>query len=147
MFGEMTRFINEPGGSNFMFDYAAGWWGGPPWGGTSYWPNDLRVTGNASTVARPNSPPDLTGTLLGLCFGGCGAVYPPDWGNRSTTPSSPVIPAQTGGRLPSEALHPGGVNFAKADGSVSFIKSSISLLTYRALGTRAGGEVISSDQY
>jgi len=29
-FGEMTRFINEPGGSNFQFNYAAGWWAGPP---------------------------------------------------------------------------------------------------------------------
>jgi hypothetical protein len=34
-----------------------------------------------------------------------------------------------------------------ADGSVKFLKSSLSLQTYRALGTRAGGEVISSDQY
>ena len=34
-----------------------------------------------------------------------------------------------------------------ADGSVKFIKSTINLQTYRALGTRAGGEVISADQY
>jgi hypothetical protein len=34
-----------------------------------------------------------------------------------------------------------------ADGSVKFIKSSISVPTYRALGTRAGGEVLSADQY
>jgi len=30
---------------------------------------------------------------------------------------------------------------------VMFIKNSIALQTYRGLGTRAGGEVISSDQY
>ncbi len=71
MFGEMSRFINEPGGSNFMFNYATGFWGGPPWGpnGTTiptYWPNDIRVTGSASTVARPNSPPDTAGTLLNI---------------------------------------------------------------------------------
>ena len=34
-----------------------------------------------------------------------------------------------------------------ADGSVRWIKESISLPTYRALGTRAGGEVISADSY
>jgi prepilin-type N-terminal cleavage/methylation domain-containing protein/prepilin-type processing-associated H-X9-DG protein len=43
--------------------------------------------------------------------------------------------------------HPGGCNFLFADGSVHFLKSSISLQTYWALGTRASGEVLSSDQY
>jgi prepilin-type N-terminal cleavage/methylation domain-containing protein/prepilin-type processing-associated H-X9-DG protein len=43
--------------------------------------------------------------------------------------------------------HPGGANYAFVDGSVHFIKSSISLQTYWSLGTRANGEVISSDSY
>lgn len=43
--------------------------------------------------------------------------------------------------------HPGGVNVGFADGSVKFIKDSISLQTWWALGTRNGGEVISSDSY
>jgi hypothetical protein len=33
------------------------------------------------------------------------------------------------------------------DGSVHFIKSTIALKTYWALGTKANGEVISSDSY
>jgi prepilin-type N-terminal cleavage/methylation domain-containing protein/prepilin-type processing-associated H-X9-DG protein len=43
--------------------------------------------------------------------------------------------------------HPGGMNAAFADGSVRFIKASTSQLIYRAISTRAGGEVISSDSY
>ena len=43
--------------------------------------------------------------------------------------------------------HPGGTNFAFADGSVHFIKQSINRITLVQLATIAGGEVISSDQY
>jgi hypothetical protein len=36
--------------------------------------------------------------------------------------------------------HPGGLEFAYADGSVHFIANSISLATYRAMATIQGGE-------
>jgi prepilin-type N-terminal cleavage/methylation domain-containing protein/prepilin-type processing-associated H-X9-DG protein len=45
------------------------------------------------------------------------------------------------------SMHPGGANVLFADGSVHFLKSSISMSTYWALGTKANGEVISSDSY
>ena len=43
--------------------------------------------------------------------------------------------------------HPGGANFLFTDGSVKFIKETVNMQTYWALGTRNGGEVISSDSY
>src|SRR5262249_54873602 len=46
-----------------------------------------------------------------------------------------------------DSWHPGGVNVTMGDGSVKFIKDSINMKTWMALGTRAGGEVISSDSY
>jgi len=45
------------------------------------------------------------------------------------------------------SYHPGGVNSLLADGSVKFMKDSVNATTWRALGTIAGGEVISADSY
>jgi prepilin-type processing-associated H-X9-DG protein len=45
------------------------------------------------------------------------------------------------------SLHPGGMNVIFADGSVRFIKTSINPATLQALGTKAGGEVVSPAGY
>ncbi len=45
------------------------------------------------------------------------------------------------------AMHPGGANFLFADGSVRFIKEQIGFSIFQALATRAGGEVLSADQF
>ena len=41
--------------------------------------------------------------------------------------------------------HPGGVNVGLSDGSVRFVKSSVSLPAWRGLGTRNGSEILSAD--
>jgi Protein of unknown function (DUF1559) len=43
------------------------------------------------------------------------------------------------------SYHTGGVNAAQGDGSVRYYKNTISLQTWRALGTQAGNETISAD--
>lgn len=46
------------------------------------------------------------------------------------------------------SLHSGGgVNFLFADGHVSFLKSTVNYQTYKALATRAGGEVVSQSDF
>ncbi len=47
----------------------------------------------------------------------------------------------------SRSYHPGGIEVLFGDGSVKFVKDSISGWTWRALGSVAGGEVISADSY
>ncbi len=51
------------------------------------------------------------------------------------------------GATDASSHHPGGVNVVFADGSVRFVKDSISPPTWWALGSRNGGEVVSSDSY
>jgi prepilin-type N-terminal cleavage/methylation domain-containing protein/prepilin-type processing-associated H-X9-DG protein len=45
------------------------------------------------------------------------------------------------------SFHPGGANVAFADGSVRFLKSSTAWNVVWALGSKAGGEIVSSDSY
>jgi prepilin-type processing-associated H-X9-DG protein len=43
------------------------------------------------------------------------------------------------------AFHSGGANVALADGSVRFLRESVSVRTLAALATRAGGEAVALD--
>jgi prepilin-type N-terminal cleavage/methylation domain-containing protein/prepilin-type processing-associated H-X9-DG protein len=47
----------------------------------------------------------------------------------------------------SRSNHPGGVNALFGDGSVKFIKNSVSETTWWAIGSKNGGEVVSADAY
>ena len=71
------------------------------------------------------------------------AQFPIGWCELGRTNSN----ASDGQYQAATSNHPGGVNFLLCDGSVHFLKSSISIKTYWSLGTKANGEVISSDQY
>jgi prepilin-type N-terminal cleavage/methylation domain-containing protein/prepilin-type processing-associated H-X9-DG protein len=80
------------------------------------------------------------------------AIVPPNskqypWRSCRFGASCPSCAPEGSSFINSSSYHPGGCNFAFADGSVRFIKDSVNMLTYESLGTRAGGEVISSDSY
>ncbi len=49
--------------------------------------------------------------------------------------------------IPPSSDHPGGVNLLFGDGSVHYLKSSVNLGVWRALGTRNGAEVISASDF
>jgi len=54
-------------------------------------------------------------------------------------------PGQIETLVGASSYHAGGVNIGMLDGSVRFVKNSINKATWRAISTKAGGEVISSD--
>jgi prepilin-type N-terminal cleavage/methylation domain-containing protein/prepilin-type processing-associated H-X9-DG protein len=147
LFGEQTRFKNEPASSQFSwvtlcFTWADGSFPGPGWPSYANPPGGLRITAGAFVIPKLNAPADTTGAIFGACF--TNVLLPPDWLQNAVPPGGPCLQL---GQWGFHGLHPGGVNFAFADGSVKFLKESIDINTYRALGTRNLGEVISADAY
>jgi prepilin-type N-terminal cleavage/methylation domain-containing protein/prepilin-type processing-associated H-X9-DG protein len=81
----------------------------------------------ANIIATPNLPRFAFSSCRWDCSAGCGT----DFGHLHVPCSN----------------HPGGVNVLFADGSVRFAKDSISQTIWMNLGSRNGGEVVSSDSY
>jgi prepilin-type processing-associated H-X9-DG protein len=80
-----------------------------------------------NTIVPPNSTQYTWSACRTDCGGGCDGASM-DYSNA-------------------QSYHSGGANALLADGSVKFLKSSIAINMYWGLGTRNGGEVISSDAY
>jgi len=77
-------------------------------------------------------------------------IVPPNskqWAFGACRTSCPSCGSDDSSFSNTNSNHPGGVNVMMADGSVKFIKDSINLVTWWALGSRDNGETISSDAY
>ena len=121
-----------------------------------------------SFYVPPPYPPISTGHFADLCVqwyprmqkhfsdGGTtwlisGRFY--TWYDHHEVPNSPVpdcstVSFATGlGSFPPRSYHPGGVNVLMLDGSVHFISDGIDFQTWRALGTRAGGESVEGETF
>ncbi|MBX3426107.1 MAG: DUF1559 domain-containing protein [Pirellulales bacterium] len=84
-----------------------------------------------SDKAPPNHSP----------YNGCYVGHDNALGDRPEVPDS--TPRTLGvNELPFASFHPGGVNFSLGDASVRFINDSVDMVTYLALGSRNGGEVV-----
>ncbi|MDR3639589.1 MAG: DUF1559 domain-containing protein [Isosphaeraceae bacterium] len=82
--------------------------------------------------------------LIGYSFGNVLAGPNAKYTACSINPSGTL---QNPGSFGLSSYHSGGVNVLFVDGSVRFLKDSINLTTLWALGSRAQGEVISSDSF
>jgi len=100
--------------------------------GFSWWGSAASFTG----WQPPNSPlPDIT-EATSYC------VYPNPANPPCLGPTATLPKLNT-----ARSRHSGGVNCLMLDGSVKFIKNTISPITYRAISTTRGGEVVSADSY
>jgi len=100
----------------------------------------MEFPGAGGNIFMTNFPPNSRGTDV---LQSCEPTIPPNH------PMACQTNVSTDGLVwaAARSQHPGGVNAAFGDGSVHFIKSSINPTIWVALGTRSGGEVISSDGY
>jgi prepilin-type N-terminal cleavage/methylation domain-containing protein/prepilin-type processing-associated H-X9-DG protein len=80
-----------------------------------------------NTIVPPNSNQYTWAACRTDCGGGCDGASM-DYSNA-------------------QSYHSGGVNALMADGSVRFVKSSLAMPTWWALGTRAGNEVIDASSF
>jgi prepilin-type processing-associated H-X9-DG protein len=64
-----------------------------------------------------------------------------NWCANNPPARAPCIWTGTNIFVSARSMHPQGVNMALCDGSVRYIRNSVNPTTYRALGSRNGGEV------
>jgi prepilin-type N-terminal cleavage/methylation domain-containing protein/prepilin-type processing-associated H-X9-DG protein len=69
---------------------------------------------------------------------------PPNASHAQYDPQNPCNPI-FGQHSAARSNHSGGVNAARCDGSVSFVRNSISLAAWQALASSNGGEVITNE--
>ena len=112
--------------------------GGPI--GHTRWCNGGVYYSGFTTAMPPNSPVKAISRATGFSNGGQNVAM--DWDSVDENDGGPTYMS-----LSASSLHPGGVNAVFGDGSVHYIKSTVSPVTWRALGTIAGAEVISADAY
>ena len=141
MFAEIIRGNNTPG---------------------TYQPQDVRFFNWTNPAVDDLIPPAACNATSGPALRYAGMQYyrnliPTSLYTHTRTPNSregdcadlTTRPGDTGGffaaHVTARSFHPGGVNVCFADGSVRFIRDTISLPQWRALGTRAGGEVNNVD--
>ena len=106
-----------------------------------YWVKGKRVT--------DRYPPFGGGDTPGTVTGGLWADHQKGFGVEGTSPDGNTLVGECAINCNNAyevyAFHTGGANVAMADGSVRFLRESISIRTLAALATRAGGEVITGD--
>jgi prepilin-type processing-associated H-X9-DG protein len=111
----------------------------------------IDATYQACQALPPTAPPltsrqGMSWVMGEMCCTTYNHVSPPNT-QTCAAPGYTGTMANMAMQVPPSSLHAGGVNVLFGDGTVRFLKNSISVSAWRALGTRNGGEVVSADSY
>jgi prepilin-type N-terminal cleavage/methylation domain-containing protein/prepilin-type processing-associated H-X9-DG protein len=153
MFGEIKRGENSIGGTyhgNPLKPYHIRYL-------NTSWTTDWGGAPSAAVPEPPGNfipPANCNANVLSAYYAGT-AYYRDHPGFTScythtappNSPSGDCMNPDNDAHVAARSYHPGGVNISFCDGSVHFIKSTISFSVWQAVGTRGGGEIVSSDQY
>jgi prepilin-type N-terminal cleavage/methylation domain-containing protein len=101
---------------------------------------------NILTAPPLTSRQGMSWVMGEMCCSLYNHVAPPNQ-TSCAAPTYPGNMANMAMQVSPSSLHPGGVNVLMGDASSRFIKNSVDTQTWRNLGTRNGGEVISADAY
>jgi prepilin-type N-terminal cleavage/methylation domain-containing protein len=102
--------------------------------GHTEWPDGRVHHSGITTTLTPNT--NVQVTVSGVVYNNC------DFNSHQEGRSGSI---PTFASITARSYHTGLVNTALMDGSVRSVRDSISLATWRALGTRSGGEVLGND--
>lgn len=125
---------NDPGGPkatvpNDPNAYVPWWWGGAAAsGGLPYSQAQVALSGPGRSLRSCHRPPN-------------DPLYMP------FEDASAGLINSLSRNVPFTSGHPGGVNFAWADGHVSFVPNTVDLLHYQRAASRAKGTVINTDSF
>ena len=105
-----------------------------------YWVKGQRVTDRV---------PPFGGDGPGVATGGVWADHQKGFGIEGTSPDGNTLIGECAINCNNAyeiyAFHPTGANAAMADGSVRFLRESLSIRTLAAMSTRGGGEVFAEE--
>jgi prepilin-type N-terminal cleavage/methylation domain-containing protein/prepilin-type processing-associated H-X9-DG protein len=87
-------------------------------------------------------PPNQGVTAVSRGGSNKGQTVAMDWDSVDENDAGPTFMS-----LAASSRHPSGVNALFGDGSVHFVKNSVNPVAWYGLGTIAGGEIVSADQY
>ena len=103
---------------------------------------DLALDVCRLAAASPNFPLTRVGGYRWYNATRADAYYCHAQEPNGSIPDAFVERGEVSGIATARAIHPGGVNALMGDGSTRFVTGSIQRAVWRALGTRAGGELV-----
>jgi prepilin-type processing-associated H-X9-DG protein len=131
--GENVMGATPPGDERTVYKYL---------GYTGTLPSDATCAGTPSSWNGANHRQFMWASGEPRCVS-YNHYYPPNSKSFDCIANNPALPGYTAvGFKAARSYHSGGVNLLLADGGVHFVRDSIDPITWRAMSTRNGGEVL-----